>query len=222
MSNPNSPNVIAGMLSIHAIVSRSLRVALERSEAFVQHGVPDARSHEGFIDYLRCLVSVLNAHHQTEDTLAFPSFREQVDAPYDLLTEQHGLLHPMLEQARTIIEEAADASRAAEPLARLYLVLRDIEELWHPHIGIEEEHFTVDRFAALMPPDEHLRLIGLFLDHTRQLTGPDYLILPFLIYNLEPRLRAIFAAEMPPIVTEQLVPVVWKEKWAPMQPFLLA
>jgi hypothetical protein len=222
MSNLNSPNVITGMLSIHAVVSRGLRVALERNEAFVQHGFPDARSREGFIDYLRCLVSVLNAHHETEDTLAFPSFREKVDAPYDLLTEQHRLLHPMLEQAKTIIEEAAAAPSAAEPLARLNVVLRKIEELWHPHIGIEEEHFTVDRFATLMPPEEHLRLIGRFLEHTRQITGPDYLILPFLLYNLEPRARALFASEMPPIVTEQLVPVVWKEKWEPMQPFLLA
>jgi hypothetical protein len=26
---------------------------------------------------------------------------------------------------------------------------------------------------------------------------------------------------VPEIVTQQLVPVVWKEKWAPMAPFLL-
>ena len=26
---------------------------------------------------------------------------------------------------------------------------------------------------------------------------------------------------IPPVVTKVLVPVVWKEQWAPMQPFLL-
>jgi hypothetical protein len=30
-----------------------------------------------------------------------------------------------------------------------------------------------------------------------------------------------FYDEMPPIVTQQLLPVVWKEKWKPKAPFLL-
>jgi hypothetical protein len=29
------------------------------------------------------------------------------------------------------------------------------------------------------------------------------------------------ARTLPPIVTQQLVPGVWKEKWEPMRPFLL-
>ena len=89
------------------------------------------------------------------------------------------------------------------------------------HIAIEEEHFTIARFASLMPPEEHSRLLGLFMQHMQQNTGPDYLIVPFLLYNSAPDNRAFFAGGMPPIVTQQLVPVVWKEKWAPMQPFLL-
>jgi hypothetical protein len=44
---------------------------------------------------------------------------------------------------------------------------------------------------------------------------------PFLLYNLPTEERAIIAQAMPPIVTRQLVPVVWKEKWEPMSPFLL-
>ncbi len=52
-------------------------------------------------------------------------------------------------------------------------------------------------------------------------SGPDYLVVPFLLYNLSPEDRATMSAEMPPVVTQQLVPVVWKEKWQPMSPFLL-
>jgi hemerythrin-like domain-containing protein len=217
MSNSNSPNVIAGLLSIHAIISRGLKVAVETSAAFVQKGNPDASPREGFITYLRCLASLLGVHHDTEDTLAFPAFRERVEAPYDVLTEQHQLMHLLLEEAKAEVEKAA-----AEPLVRLNFVLCRIEELWRPHIKIEEEHFTIDRFAALMPPQEHVRLNALFLEHAQQSWGPEYLMLPFLLYNLEPDKRSFFAAELPPVVTEQLVPVVWKEKWAPMQPFLLA
>jgi len=44
---------------------------------------------------------------------------------------------------------------------------------------------------------------------------------PFLLHDLEPADRAAMAANFPPIVTEQLVPIFWKEKRSPMQPFLL-
>ncbi len=222
MSNSNLPNVIVGMLSIHAVITRSLKVAVEKTGAFAQQGFPDASSREGFISYLRCLVSVLSIHHETEDTLAFPVFREKLDAPYDLLTEQHRLLEPLLKEAKAEVEKAATEPDAGGPLMRLNLVLRRIEELWHPHIGIEEEHFTVDRFASLIPAEEHLRLNALFLEHTRQHAGPDYLIVPFLLHNLPPDKRSLFAGGMPPMITEQLVPVVWRDRWAPMQPFLLA
>jgi len=34
-------------------------------------------------------------------------------------------------------------------------------------------------------------------------------------------LRRLFSANMPPVVTQELVPQVWKEKWLPMQPFFV-
>jgi len=34
--------------------------------------------------------------------------------------------------------------------------------------------------------------------------------------------RRRMGALFPPVVTEQLVPVVWQDKWSPMKPFLLA
>ncbi len=222
MSDPKSRSVIAGLLSTHAVISRGLKVAVETTDAFAQQGSRDAASREGFITYLRCLIRLLGVHHETEDKLAFPFFRDLVDAPYDLLTEQHRLVHSLLEEARAEVERAAVEPAAAAPLMRLNWVLHKIEELWHPHIGIEEEHFTIDRLAVLMPQEEHIRLSALFLEHTQQNWGPEYLMVPFLLYNLEPDKRVFFTSEMPPVVTEQLVPVVWKEKWAPMQPFLLA
>jgi hypothetical protein len=53
------------------------------------------------------------------------------------------------------------------------------------------------------------------------LASPTYLAVPFLLYDLPPEEKAIQARGMPPELTEQLVPVVWKEQWAPMKPFLL-
>jgi hypothetical protein len=42
-----------------------------------------------------------------------------------------------------------------------------------------------------------------------------------MLYNLEGADRAHFMAVLPPEITQQLVPVVWKDEWAPMKPFLL-
>jgi hypothetical protein len=47
------------------------------------------------------------------------------------------------------------------------------------------------------------------------------LAVPFLLYNVESDDRAHFFAVMPPEITQQLVPVVWKDEWASMKPFLL-
>ena len=44
---------------------------------------------------------------------------------------------------------------------------------------------------------------------------------PFLLYNLEMEDRAHFLSVMPAELTQQLVPVVWKDEWAAMKPFLL-
>jgi hypothetical protein len=45
--------------------------------------------------------------------------------------------------------------------------------------------------------------------------------MPFVLFNLEPEDRAAMAGMLPPVVTQQLVPVAWRAQWAPMQPFLL-
>ena len=36
---------------------------------------------------------------------------------------------------------------------------------------------------------------------------------PNLLYNLPPEERANMAQAMPPVVLEEMVPVVWKDKW---------
>jgi hypothetical protein len=68
---------------------------------------------------------------------------------------------------------------------------------------------------------EHIDMAQKAAAHSQQHSQPAPLAVPFLLYNLEGEDRAFFLAVMPPEVTQQLVPVVWKEEWAPMKPFLL-
>jgi hypothetical protein len=223
MSDSNSPNLGVELLRIHAIITRGLRVAIDHAQSFAAQGFPSTKMREGFISYVGSLLSVLDAHHNVEDQLAFPYFRGPFpDAPFDLLTAQHQIMLPLLDQLKnTVAGMAADPQGDAIP-DELVLLLKKLDEFWHTHIHIEEENFTVDRLAAAISVEEQIRLINMFMEHSQQHAKPDFLVVPFLLYNLSPENRAAFAKAMPPVVTEQLVPVVWKEKWEAMQPFLLA
>jgi hypothetical protein len=75
--------------------------------------------------------------------------------------------------------------------------------------------------AALIAPEEQARMIKQFVEHSQQYMKPDFLVIPFLLYNLPQEERTLFSRAMPAILIEALVPVVWKEKWAPMKPFLI-
>ncbi len=222
MSESNIPNVGVELLRIHSIITRGLRVAIEHSQSFADRGSPSVTIREGFANYVLSLVSVLDAHHKVEDQVAFPYFEDRFpDAPYDLLRTQHQSIVPMLDQLRATIEEMVAHPQEGQIINKLFLLTKGIDEVWHPHIRIEEDHFTVGKLGAAIPPGEQIRLIKLFMEHSQQHAKPDFLVVPFLLYNLPPEQRAVMAGAMPPVVTEQLVPVIWKEKWEPMKPFLL-
>jgi iron-sulfur cluster repair protein YtfE (RIC family) len=223
LSELNTLNIGVEFLRIHSVITRGLEVATENSQSFAQQGYPNTSMREGFISYLRSLVSVLHAHHLNEDEVAFPNLRDKFpDTPWDLLKAQHRDIVSVLEEIKAAIEEAAADAQASESLNKLNHALRRITDLWHPHIRIEEDHFTVDKVALLIDLKEQIRLSRMFMEHFQKNSGPDYLVVPFLLYNLPPEERVTFTERMPPLVTEQLVPAVWKEKWEPMKPFLLS
>lgn len=87
--------------------------------------------------------------------------------------------------------------------------VRSLASSLHAH-HLTEDDLAFPYFREKMP-DAPFDLLSA---HHRQMV-------PFLLYNLPPEKRAAFAQMLPPVVTQQLVPVVWKEKWEPMKPFLL-
>jgi hypothetical protein len=127
----------------------------------------------------------------------------------------------VLDELGRALEKVAAEVRVGESLSELNQELGRIAALWHPHIRIEEDHFTIEKAGALIGREEHVKLGRMCMEHSQQHSGPDFLVVPFLLHNLVPEERAIFAESMPPAVTQELVPVLWKEKWAPMMPFLL-
>jgi hypothetical protein len=128
MSERTAPTIAEDLLCIHAIITRGLKVAIERSGLFAQGGYPDASARKGFIDYVGSLVSVLHAHHLTEGDLFFPYFRNILpDAPVDLLTAQHRELEPLLQQAKAAVDEVSGEARPAPGSGLVHRAVSDRE-----------------------------------------------------------------------------------------------
>jgi hemerythrin-like domain-containing protein len=221
MTGQSKPNVVASLLCIHSAVTRGLEVALTSVKPLCEAS-SDASTREGFLNYVRALSSTIHGHHLTEDELAFPYFRNKLrEAPFDLLTMQHQQMVPILNEIDTAIAMCEEGNMS-EGFRHLDQELQRMIDLWLPHIQIEEEHFTFARIESLRIPDEeHARLMNQIVAHSQKHTGPPHLVLPFLLYNLQPDKRALMAAGFPPEISQHLIPVAWKDQWATMKPFLL-
>ncbi len=217
------PNIGVELLRIHSIITRGLKISTENAQVFRDRGFPDKTTKEGYLNYINSFVAVLNAHHLTEDDLAFPYLKEKFpEAPYELLKTQHQNVVLVLNQVKAVIEPLTTETKTGDSLNLLSESLKEIAALWYPHIQIEEDHFTVEKMKIRIPLVDHVKMGKLFMEHSQQYATPDYLVVPFLIYNLDPAERITFIGHLPPVVTQQLIPTVWKAKWEPMKPFLLS
>jgi hypothetical protein len=162
------------------------------------------------------------SHHSGEDVLIFPALRHRFpDVPWALLDEEHRHVVPVLAD---LAEVAARVRQhpSLEAWAAAAAVLDRLAALWAPHWQREESCFTLPALAEAVPVEEQDDLVARAAAHSQEQTGPDYLVLPFLLHNLDGEDRRAMRALFPPVVTEQLVPVVWRERWSAMKPFLLA
>ncbi len=222
MSVATSPDIAGDLLRVHAIITRALGVSADYcAAAATGRSDADSPAHEGFFTYTDALASYLHSHHLTEDEIAFPYFREKVpDMPYDRLAEDHRLIAAAIDEIVHVVAigRAGDRERAKQDVGR---ILVTISTIWPAHIGEEEKYVTRERLDAVVSSEEQTLLNERIMEHVRTHAVPDYLVVPFVLYNLPAPARAVMAGKFPPVVTEQLVPVVWAGKWSPMKPFLL-
>jgi hemerythrin-like domain-containing protein len=222
VSETPNPNTGRDLRRIHGIITRGIDVSIEKGSSFARDGYTDSETREGYANYVQALVSVLHGHHLAEDELIFPYMRDRLpDVPYDSLEADHREMRLILDAASTAIEAHPSDAQERDSLDDLVRALTDMRRLWHPHIQTEESHFTEDKLDRLMDASEHIELGRESAQHAQAHSGPDFLVVPFLLYNLSPEERAVMAQSMPPVVTQELVPIAWKDKWASMKPFLL-
>jgi hemerythrin-like domain-containing protein len=214
MSEKPQPNIGLDLQRIHRAITRGLTVAQDSCQTFIAEGFPDDATRSGFWKYCQGLEANTHGHHMTEDDLFFPFLRERMsDTDFDELMSEHQEMHQILAEMR--------AAREKGSLADMHRALTQMAELWQPHIHKEETRFSPDIAAAVMSVPEHIEMAQKAAFHSQQHAQPAPLAVPFLLYNLEADDRAHFFAVMPPEVTQQLLPIVWKDEWAPMKPFLL-
>jgi hemerythrin-like domain-containing protein len=206
--------------NIHDIISRGLKVSIENVQVFSGHGFIDRNLRGGYFNYVQALIAVLNAHHLTEDELAFPYFREKIPhAPFTALTQTHHVIVNIMSE----IESSLKSCKEEQPGTALHTLeasLLHLDDLWHPHIRIETSEF-INKADDLVTVEERLRLVGQFSEYGQKYALPPFLTVPFMLFNLPVDQRMSFASKMPEELTHNLVPIVWKEQWESMKPFLL-
>jgi hemerythrin-like domain-containing protein len=221
MPDQEPDSLAKGLLRIHMVISRGVEVARGRSHAYASGEAAEPPVVAGFADYLRALVSVLRGHHTAEDDITFPALRDRFpDAPWELLAEEHRAVVPVLDELDGLAGHIRERP-AGDTWMRMAEALDRLAGLWTPHSAREEAHFTVPVMARSVPAEEQAELVAQMAAHGQQHSGPDYLVVPFLLFNLAGEERRVMGGLFPPVVTGQLVPTVWLEKWSPMKPFLL-
>lgn len=216
------PNAGTSLVLVHRVITRALHIAADSARQYSKENLPDQATWNGYVDFVRCLLIFLESHHTLEDELVFPIFKGTFpDAPYDEFNQQHERIARLLKDARNSLaglERNPSDSRLFEQMRHLLL---HIDSQWHPHIAQEELYFNPEAIAQLFSIQERIETARSFAAYAQQKNQPDYLMIPFTIYNLELADRKVLLAGMPDVVVQQLLPVVWKGKWEHMQPFLL-
>lgn len=222
MSNESQPNIGEDFIRFHKIVTRSLAVALQNVNEFLKKGALDKSNREGFFKFIQSFSSFVEGHHLVENEKVFPYFMDKLpEVPYLRLMSEHKEIKGALQEINTGLGHLMSKNNESKSLKLLKSGLDKIDQIWHPHIQIEETQLYQQVGSLNIDLEDMIRIQKEITEIFQEHTGPSYLIAPFSLYNLSPEDRAILAKGFPEVVTKQLVPIDWKDKWAPMQPFLL-
>jgi len=210
-------NVGNDLVRIHKVITRALKVALQNS----QDANLEDNYRQGFGLYVKALTILLHAHHDSEDKLAFPFWEARFPSgPFEELSRQHRDMVIYLEQIEQWLEAGAEAWQS-NSLMELHQVTSGLWTLWQTHIALEEATVGPENSQKYLTPIENEQLGKQLTEYGQAHSQPSELVMPFVVYNLSEADRDEFVQLLPPVVTQQLIPITWKTVWEPMSPFLL-
>jgi hypothetical protein len=219
--NTPTPDLAQDLIRIHKVITRALYTSLIKGTEYLQSGFPQPQLIQGYSNYIHCLSEVLGSHHRGEDLIAFPAFMKVMpSAPYAQLSADHHAVDMHLAIIRPAITDLS-GDTPVKGLKVIVDTLGKLSTIWEPHILLEEHFFSKETINAAIDLDEQRRIGEAASKHSQEHSGPPYWVVPFILYNLDPEDRAVMAANFPPAILNELVPIVWKDQWAPMKPLLL-
>ena len=222
MSKSQTPDPPISLVLIHRTISRGLEVGGQYAERFARQGYPDQEVGAGFALYLSTLVGVLYQHHSAEDEVAFPFLRDKLpDLPFEDLIAEHEQMEAILEDMALILDGLRGEAGEGPALEAACTALAGLAKIWPGHIEVEEAGVSTSRLVAKVGPDALSGWLAKMGQHRPPGAPPDPVGIPFILYNLPAKDRAVMGQQMPPVVTQELVPGAWQEHWVPMKPFLL-
>lgn len=209
------------LLRLHSIITRGLTISSNNCKYFIETKNIDSVYLEGFLNYNRALMTFIHAHHMSENELVFPFFKDKIkELPVDLLMENHKELQSIIESIIKLVNDPnIDQNKGS--FRKLEELIETIINIWQPHIRIEEQNLSIKNVNSLVSPQEQIELLKKLTQHSQTNLVPDYLVVPFILFNLPKVDREIFETSFPEIVTKQLIPITWKPKWESMKPFFL-
>jgi hemerythrin-like domain-containing protein len=213
--------VVGDLIRIHTVMTRGLAVSIDHGRSFSK-GQRDPDEFRGFIMYLRCLTSMLHAHHLTEDEVAFPYFKKFLpDIPYESLTKQHKQIIPNLDKVNEWINENKSSLPSEEMIMPLITHLDAIQTVWLPHIQLEESQFSEENVTPVIDMNDRIQIGKLLANHSRSHQNSGIEMLAFILYNMKSEDRLIMTGTIPWFFRKVLLNGLLKNQWKPLRPYLL-
>jgi hemerythrin-like domain-containing protein len=221
MPSTRTPNLAKDLIYIHKVITRGLKVSISEGRSYALRRSIHPRLVAGYSCYIHSLAAVLDAHHTGEDLIAFPEFRKLIpSAPYIRLANDHQKIEELLSFIPPALKDLnRDAPQAG--VEAIVSTLGKVEEVWYPHIKLEEQFFSEEALSQVMELEHQGRISAATSKHSQDHSEPAHWIIPFILFNLQREDRLSFSANFPPVVINELVPEAWKDLWAPMKPYLL-
>jgi hypothetical protein len=217
----STPSLALDLIRIHKVITRGLYTSLIKGREYLQSGFPQPELIHGYSRYIHCLNEVLGSHHMGEDLIAFPAFMKVLpSAPYAQLSADHHAIEMLLTSIPQAITDLS-SDRLVIGLKVILDTLDKLSAIWETHMLLEETFFSKEAINGAINLEEQKRIGEAATKYSQEHSEPPQWVVPFILYNLEPEERVLMAANFPPMITEQLVPIVWKDQWAPMKPLLL-
>jgi len=208
-------SIVSDLNLVHSVVNRALDVVSTNISASTT---------EGFKLYVITLLDLLDSHHTVEDKVVFPYFSNLLSSSSGIkkLYLQHEEMHPYLAEIKSLLEDIQTSKSISNTTQRLFAESIDkLKTFWYDHIKLEDEIFTQQMIKSFIDKEEEKKICMLMVDEAVKHTTSPFLLVPFVLFNLEEKERKKMAKVFPIQVVEELVPGEWKDKWEPMQQYLL-